>query len=1022
MVKKRRSRPKPTGPTRKGRRSSLIAAVKDPARKREEGPRDGDREPAVTGGPAAERRKPRRFNIVGIGASAGGLEAFSQLLAALPSDSGMAWVLVQHLAPNHQSLLADLLGGSTTLPVVQVVNGMDLQPDHVYVIPPNVFMRVEEGRLLLTPRSDDGGQFMPIDSFFRSLAEDAQGNAIGIVLSGTASDGAIGLREIKAVGGITMAQDSRTAKYDGMPRSAIAMGVVDLVLSPEAMAAELSRIGRHPLVRHLRPHRAGAELALVDDHLHRILSVLRSVTGVDFFHYKQPTIKRRIQRRMVLHRISATDDYIKLLRKDRAEVEGLFQDILINVTRFFREPESFKTLSKEVLPQLLEHRKSEDSLRIWVPGCSTGEEPYSVAMVILEYLGERSQAIQLFGSDISERAIARARAGWFAQSIAADVSAERLQRFFTKSDGGYKINKAVRDPCLFARQDLTRDPPFSKLDLILCRNVLIYLDALLQRKLLTVFHYALKPNGFLMLGGSETTGPNADLFSLVNKRHKVYTRKMVSLRLGIDFALPHPHRDASAPPKAGPEPGSELAIQNEASRLIAARYAPPGVILDNDFQVLQFRGQTGAFLQPAPGDPSLSILKMAREGLLYPLRTALHEARRGEKTVHRQGITVKSNGQTRKLDLEVIPMSAAGSRRHFLVLFLSPPSGQPKEEEASIPAQRPGKKKRTATQPSLRALQEELAASREYLQSIIQDQEAANEELQSANEEILSSNEELQSTNEELDTAREELQSTNEEINTVNEELHGRNDELSRANSDLLNLLGSVQIAIVMVDRDLRIRRLTPVAEKLLNLIPGDVGRPISDLKPAFDGVELEQLITEVMQNISPVEREVRDRNGRWFLLRIRPYKNLDDRIDGAVLSLFDIQESKQYLAKVNQARLLADAIVETAREPLVVLDGELRIRRANKAFSRLFRLPLGELEGRYIYTLGNGEWNVPALKTLLEEVLPKEKSFEDFEVSQDFGAARRRLLLNGRRLEQGDESEPLILLALHDTTRESSR
>jgi two-component system CheB/CheR fusion protein len=488
-----------------------------------------------------------------------------------------------------------------------------------------------------------------------------------------------------------------------------------------------------------------------------------------------------------------------------------------------------------------------------------------------------------------------ARAGVYPESIVADVSPERLRRFFTKSDGGFRINKTVRDMCIFARQDLTRDPPFSKIDLIVCRNVLIYLGPVLQKRVMTVFHYALKPSGFLMLGAAESIGAHAELFAMADKRSKLYMKKAMAARAEMEFpvsehANAHPERGR----KGQPEQRPASTIQNEANRVILSRFSPPGVIVDNDLQIVQFRGQTGPYLEPAPGEASLNLLKMAREGLLYGLRTALHEARKTNSAVRKTGLHVKRNGHGRDVDVEVVPLTSSQEGRHFLILF---EDAHPKEPAVELRPQRDKTGKRGRLRKADREdariaqLQDELAASREYLQSIIQDLEAANEELQSANEEILSANEELQSTNEELDTAKEELQSTNEELNTVNEELSARNEELSRANSDLVNLLASVQLAIVMVASDLRIRRFTPMAERVLNLIPSDVGRPISDIKPNIDCPDLEKLIQDAIDTFTIQERQVRDRSGNWYSLRIRPYKNVENRIDGAVLALIDRQE-----------------------------------------------------------------------------------------------------------------------------------
>jgi two-component system, chemotaxis family, CheB/CheR fusion protein len=975
----------------------------------------------------------RPLTIVGIGASAGGLEACSALFGALPEDTGMALVLVQHLAPQHPSMLPELLASSTHLEVFQAADGMSVVANKVYVIPPNVHMRMEDGKLRLLPRPEDHSQFMPIDFFLRSLAEHSQSRAIGIILSGTASDGAMGLREIKGVGGITMVQDPKSARYDGMPRAAIATGQVDLVLGPKEIAQELERLSRHPFVRHVRLRSAGDNLGLVDDHYVKILQILRTSTGVDFTHYKQPTIKRRLQRRMVINKISSTEQYIRFLLEKPAEVLGLYQDILIHVTRFFREPHSFEALAQSVFPTLIEKR-IDGPIRVWVPGCSTGEEAYSVAIALTEFVESRSESvpIQIFGTDISETAVNQARSGVYSESVSGDLSPARLRRFFTKFDGHYRISKEIRDLCVFARQDLTRDPPFSKLDLILCRNVLIYLEPILQKKLLGVFNYALKQTGFLMLGSAETTGPHADLFSLVEKRHKIYLKKVVTHRAEMDFSTDRQQDDEKGAAKKAPLMNRGARdVQGEASQVLLTRYAPPGVIVDSDMEIVQFRGQTGAFLEPSPGDASLNLFKMAREGLLFGLRSAVYEARKGNSVVRREGLRIKVDGQVQVVSLEVIPLQTS-PRRHLLVLFESPGLDEARKEAARQGEAAPPRKdhegaKSGRSEGSLvvRRLEEELAASREYLQSIIQDLEAANEELQSANEEILSANEELQSTNEELDTAKEELQSTNEELNTVNEELHGRNDELSRANSDLINLLGSVQIAIVMVSSDLRIRRFTPVAEKILNLIGTDVGRPISDIKPNIDCPDLEKLIGEAVDTVTIQEREVRDHHGNTYFLRIRPYKNLENRIEGAVLSLYDISASKVERDQAEIIHSYAEAMLDTVGQPLVIIDPQLRVKKVNRAFCDLFRISVLDAEGRPFHELGDGRWNSAALREALEGVAADKRRLDGFPIQIELpgrtGDGRKELVLTARPLGDGRKPEDLILISLSRNEGEGS-
>ena len=892
------------------------------------------------------------ITIAGIGASAGGLEATTQLLQSLPAHSGIAIVIVQHLAPDHESSLPELLAPHTRMPVVQVSNGTRIERDHIYVIPPNVQMVITGGALELSPRPADRTQYTPIDTFFASLANIDDGRVIAVVLSGTASDGALGMREVKAAGGITIAQQPESAKYDSMPRAAIATGMVDLVLTPEQIGAEISEIASHPYVKQ---RRAFTEINLPDELLRRIFDLLRGISGVDFRHYKLPTIRRRLMRRMALHRLNDLDAYVKLLQSNPPELRSLFQDLLIHVTRFFREPESFDALTAEVFPKLLEHRDQDQPIRIWVCGCATGEEAYSLAITLIEFLQRANSdlRVQIFATDVSDTAIEHARAGVYPASIATDVGPERLRRFFTKTDGSFRVSKSIRDMCVFARQDLTKDPPFSRLDLVMCRNVLIYLDAALQRKLIALFHYALNPHGYLILGQAETVGSQASLFALTDKRFRIHRKKSVPRELPGAFSLEHPvlplRKRAQSPA------GAEHGLQAEVSRAILDRYAPAGVVVDADMQIVQFRGQTGPFLEPAPGDASLSLFKMAREGLLYGLRTAIGNVRKTKGPVRKDGLQIRVGHAWQPVAIEVIPLSGLG-RPHYLVLFEhTKADAAPSDKPAAKSKKSKTKGRRKADDQKLVVLQRELAASREYMQSIIQELEAANEELQSANEEILSSNEELQSTNEELDTAKEELQSTNEELNTVNEELHGRNDEMSRINSDLINLVGSIQIAIVIVGSDLRIRRFTPMSEKILNLIPTDIDRAIGHINPNINCPDLEHMIIECMDTVAPIERDVQDRQGRWYSLRIRPYKSLDNKIDGAVLALFDVDVLKKAERKAALASDFAEAVLHFTAQPAAVLNSNFEIQKANAAFGALFNTAADDLRNRPLLKLIHG-------------------------------------------------------------------
>jgi two-component system, chemotaxis family, CheB/CheR fusion protein len=921
----------------------------------EQNPIGQDNDPVlenVTTNTNAEPIKGLSFPIVGVGASAGGVEAFTQLLKALPKETGMAFVIIPHLDPTHDSAMAEILGRSTAMPVMQVTDEPLMQPNHVYVIPPDRNMIAADGHLKLVPRKEGRGPQRSIDLFLRSLAEDQQHRAIGVILSGSGSDGMLGLEEIKAEGGITFAQDD-TAQHESMPRSAIASGCVDYVLPPDEIAKELVRLSRHPYVAPQRDVQEEAETR--QPSLVEVLDLLHRATGVDFTHYKRNTLYRRITRRAVLHKMDSLKDYVRFLQNTPSEVEALYQDILINVTSFFRNPEAFDVLKQKVFPRLMENRSRHDSVRIWVQGCATGEEAYSLAMAFSEYaetVGKTLQA-QIFATDLNGTGIEKARAGIYAKNIVQDVSPERLRRFFAEVDGCYRINKTIRELCVFARHNMLTAPPFSHIDLVSCRNVLIYLDATLQQKLVPIMHYALNPHGFLWLGTSETIGNFRDLFELEDAKFKIYSKKPGTGRPAVNPVLtaytPEVRGHGSKIPRLPiAANGGGLDTQKEADRFLLARYAPAGVVVNGDLDILQFRGNTGLYLEPAPGRASLNLLKMLREGLLVSVRGAFHKAKKEEVPVREENLHVKSNGGYHDVHVEVIPLK--GNSTHegcFLVLFEE--AGQPLNRarlEEPVPVETGDGE---SAEREINRLKQELAATREYLQSVIEQQEGANEELQSANEEVQSANEELQSINEELETSKEEIQSSNEELATVNDELHNRNLELSQSNNDLLNLLTSVQMAILMVGADLRIRRFTPTAEKLFNLIPADVGRPVGDIKLNVPVDDLEKQLAEVIDTVSVREMEVQDKQGRWFSLRLRPYKTLENKIDGAVIVLVDVDTLKRAQLATKESEERYRLLVECATGfAIMMLDPEGKVMSWNLSAQRVFGFKAAEIVGEH--------------------------------------------------------------------------
>jgi two-component system CheB/CheR fusion protein len=956
------------------------------------------------GGAQSQPTDAKIVSIVSIGASAGGLEAFSEVLRHLPVQTGLAFVFVQHLDPHHSSQLVPILSRETTLPIKEVTDGEGLLPDQVYIMPPNREMTLEKGTLRLWARTETRGRHLPIDRFFVSVADEQGSSAIGVVLSGTASDGTRGLNAIKEKGGITIAQDERSARYSSMPCSAIASGNVDLVLTPRGIAQELARLAGHPYVKEQAAPQA------TKSGKDKILSLLLAATGVDFVQYRQTTLLRRIQRRMVLNQTEDLDAYVELLQKKPDELEALYQDVLIHVTSFFREPEIFESLRERVFPELMKGRNRNDPIRIWLPGSSTGEEVYSVAISLFEFL-ENSPvrpAIQIFGTDVSQRVVEKARSAIFGEAIESEVSSERLRSFFTRIDRGYQINKPIRDMCVFARQDVNRDPPFSKMDLISCRNVMIYFEAELQHRLIPLFHYALKPAGFLLLGSAESIGRFSNLFDVVVQQAKLFRKRPgnrnLSLTSGFKVAPPLPPSASSVADTLE----SPRDLTRKADKALMDRFCPPAVVVDQNLEILQFRGAVTPYLQPASGQASLNLFSMTPPVLEFELRSLIDRAKSSRADALREGLEIEIGGAARSINLEVIPVGGTGSESaSFIIVFEAAPNAPVKETSGS---------NEDAGRLRVAQLEKELIAAREHVQAIVDEREVANEELRSANEEIQSSNEELQSTNEELETAKEELQSTNEELITLNEELRHTNLELGEVNNDLVNLLRSVNIPVVMVGRDLRIRRFTPAAHRTLKLIPSDVGRLITDLQPDIQILDFERQIQQVIDSLITKEIEVQDTDGRWHLLILRPYETVDNKISGAVLVLLDIEESKRSIRQKQQAADFANTLLETVRSASILLDANLRIKRAAPAFYHLFRTEPQKTEGHLFYEIGEGEWDTPELRSLLEEVLPKNLRVNDFEVWQTVpNVGRRKLLLNAYRTTALVDNEYFIIVSIEE-------
>lgn len=946
-----------------------------------------------------------------VGASAGGLGPTSELLRELGDRPGVAIVIIHHLDPNHESGLVDILGRATSMSVVAASERLVVDANHVYVVPPNAGLLIHHGTLHVVPRREQGGLHLPIDRFFESLAQDRDGLAVGVVLSGSGFDGTEGTKAIKREGGVTLAQDA-TAQYGSMPQSAIATGCVDFILPTSGLAREIVRIGAQAVSLAKTP-----EPGPDDRDYGQVLAAMRKASGVDFASYKHSTLRRRLQRRLVVRGLPDLPSYVALLKRDPAEASALCEEALIHVTGFFRESEAFDALAMHVFPRLCDGRPDDAAIRVWVPGCSTGEEVYSLAIGLIEFLegAHREIPIKIFGTDLSLAVINKARAGWYPESIERDVSTARLVRFFSQTEGGYQIRRDVRDLCVFAGHDVTRDPPFSAMDLVSCRNLMIYLGPALQDRVMAMLHYALREPGFLILGSSESVRAFAGFVS-VDGKNKIYGRTSAAPPAHFDFTTPAPPPDIVSPlargtsldETLGPRSAGPSDVLREADRLVLAEFAPPGVVVTSDLCIIQFRGQTGPFLEPTPGAASLDLLRMAREELRLPLRRAIDKARSTRVSVRETDLALSTGDSRRALSIEVIPFAVhENKQRHFLILFEDVTA-----KEARADASAGGSA--TEAKPPADGLRQEIEATRQYLESVIEQREAANEELKAANEEVVSSNEELRSTNEELQSAKEELQATNEELRTVNDEMNERNAESTRLNDDLTNVLTSVEIPIVIVGRDLRLRRFTPAAGRVFGFQATDVSRPISDVpQVAAIAPTLKILVQEVLETLEPAQCAIQDTARHWFHLSVRPYLTLDGRIDGAVVSARDVDAEKRGAERLAAARKYAEDIVDTVREGLVVLDRDLRILSANKSFLRVFGLTAAEIEGRRLDAVGRPELEAPALRKLIEG-LSVGTVAEGFRLEHREESGESRIfMLNARHVIGTD----LVLLAFEDVT-----
>ena len=952
------------------------------------------------------------FPIVALGASAGGLEAFELFFKNMPSDTGLGFVMVSHLDPNHASILTEILQRVTDMPVTEVQDQMLVLPNHVYVIPPNHDMTINHGILQLSITTIQRGQRMPIDVFFRSLAIDQNENANGVILSGTGTDGTQGLRAIFGAGGLTLAQEPSTAKFDGMPTSAIQAGYVTHALPVEKMPEALISS-----INMLKKNKSNLTFPIIPiNSINSILMYLRAKTGHDFSLYKKSTITRRIQRRMLQNNIEDYDGYITYIKECSSEVTELFKELLINVTNFFRDPEAFNILKQEILPIMALSKPDDYNFRIWVAGCATGEEAYSLAILFRELMDGNHYKfnVQIYSTDLADDAVAIARMGVYPSSINLDISPERLRRFFIKEDSGYRIKKEIREMLVFAVQNVIKDPPFTKIDLISCRNLMIYLEPELQNRLIPIFHYALKPNGILFLSPSESIGNHTDLFETMNRKWKLYksiptsssTRTLLTSNLNwTKSSLEKPLEEAIKSTR-------ETNLGELSRRMLLQFYAPASAVTDLKGNILYIYGETGKFLRPAPGQASFNIIDMAREGLQSELRAIYSIVSENTVTILNRELSVKTNGDFQSIYLSVRTLLNQNDLNNLLLVSFQEISYQP-------PIRMLERKNSKSKPNALRQIDElelELMHTKENLQATIEEQYASNEELKCTNEEMQSTNEELQSTNEELETSKEELQSINEELVTVNSELQAKIAQLADMQNDMKNLLDNIHVGTIFLDQQLIIRRFTREATQLYRLVPSDVGRALSDIKSEMVEDNLLDAALTVLDNLVAIEREIKTINGNCYLARIQPYRTLENMIDGVVLTFTNITDSIQTIAK-QEANLLAESIVNTVREPLLVLNADLKVVAANRSFYKIFKEIPEQTVGRLLFELGKGQWNIPTLRDLLKDVLSSNQTVENYLVEQDFpDIGPRKIRINARAMTGQIGSDlQLILLAMED-------
>ncbi|MBI0582125.1 MAG: PAS domain-containing protein [Methanomassiliicoccales archaeon] len=966
-----------------------------------------------------DRNSDRKFPIVALGSSAGGLEELETFFLNMPPDTGMAFVIVTHLEPHHASLMAQIISKTTTMEAVQAEDNMVVHKNKIYVIPPGKDMRITDGTLRLSERSPGPDNFLPIDNFLRSLADDRKENAFAIILSGNGSDGSMGIRAIHANLGMTMVQSMETAKYDSMPRSAIDTGLVDYILPTNEMPGILTSY-IHVLRARAQPSKA--ELVGEEDVIHKILAMVKKQTGHDFSRYKKSTISRRIERRMAVHRMDTKAQYMSYLEANVKEITILFKELVIEVTSFFRDPKAFESLKNVLRETFFRPTSEKGHLRMWVTACSTGEEVYSIGIVLRELMEETGEylRVQIFGTDINEEAINAARAGDYSPSITNDVDKERLNKYFIKHEGGYKVRKEIREMVIFTSHNVIQDPPFLHLDIVSCRNLLIYFEPVLQRKVLETFSMALNPNGILFLGASESITGFDDRFTTVDPRARIYQRRQ--------YLPSAPPKDIFVPFEKGAVAGRAQAglsrvpsLNERIEKVFLDEYTPAGLVVNEKNEIVYFHGHINKYLDPASGRANLGIRSLLHENIRYIVMSLIDEVRSSGGIAIKEATRVRSNGSTTYLNIIARSLDH-GPVSDILVVF----------DEKAVPEELLKANEQAAgpcNDARIGELERELNYAKVNLKNTIEQLETTNEELTSTNEELTSTNEELQSNNEELqsvveesETGKEELNSLNEELLTVNTELERKNQELSQLNSDMRNLLNSVDEATIFLDNKTRIRRFTPQIERITNLLPGDLGRPIMDIAIRLRYEDFFADIAGVLDSLNTKEKEVQTKDGHWYKLRIMPYRTVENVIDGVVITFTDINEQKivqeRLLSLTEEAQAsqeYAESIVNTVKEPLLILDQNLIVRSANASFLEQFEASSEDIQGEQIGGILNGAWNIPSLIDRLKGLSGEETAMEDFPAEAAIPTlGKTRFEITARKLLIPSGRSGSILISFH--------